>query len=56
MIVHKPESHQLRSAFVTHEDQCDLVNQQINHMELVKEQSPTLPLQELLCPITLICS
>lgn len=55
LIMHKPESDRLRSVVVTHEDQCDLLNQQMNHMELMKEQSPTVPFQELLCITTLIC-
>lgn len=53
--MHKPESNRLRSAVVIHEDQCDLLNWQMNHMELVKEQSPTVPFQEPLCITTLIC-
>lgn len=55
LIMHKPESNRLRSAVVIHEDQCDLLNWQMNHMELVKEQSPTVPFQEPLCITTLIC-
>lgn len=42
----KLESDWLRSVLVTHEDQCDLLNQQMKHVELVKEQSPTVPFQE----------
>lgn len=54
LIMHKPESDRLRSVVVTHDDQCDLLNQQMNHMELMKEQGPTVPFQELLCITTLI--
>lgn len=38
---------------MTHEDQCDLLNQQMNHMELVKNQSLTVPFYDLLRITTL---
>lgn len=39
--MHKAESDRLRPAVVTHEDRCDLLNQQMNHVQVVKEQHPT---------------
>lgn len=38
MIMLKSEDDWLRFVVVTHEDQRDLLNQQMNHMELVKNQ------------------
>lgn len=38
MIMLKSENDWLRFVVVTHEDQRDLLNQQMNHMELVKNQ------------------
>lgn len=39
LIMLKSENDWLRFVVVTHEDQCDLLNQQMNHMKLVKKQS-----------------
>lgn len=53
MIKLKSENNWLRFVVVTHEDQCDLLNQQMNHMELVKNHILIVPFHDLLCNTTL---
>lgn len=52
LIMVKSENDWLRFVVVTHEDQCDLLNQQMNHTEVVKNQSLTVPFQDLLSSTT----